>query len=241
MKPIPLLLTICSLLLLTGCNQPTTEKIDAPAPSTSVPNTPSTPQSNTQTEPTPETEKPTETKPNQPAEPEAPVQNTDPSLSALQAKLAEKGSVCGIAFLGYLPDANPNNLHTLLETSGYLASFPFLGSIPTNQIVTYEGDEVYCVVPQHQALSVRTWICNEQNAYQGTPGDTLYFNETGAPVIVIGNLSDVIPNLLVTLTEGGNEILSYTPSLSMCDGTVALPVSPAMYDFSIYPSSNAQG
>lgn len=232
MKPIPLLLTVFSLFLLTACNQAPTEKLAPPSPTTSVPNTHADTQNNTPSaEPVPE--------PTEPTESTQPTQTADPSLSALQSKIAETGSVCGIAFLGYLPDSNPDNLHSLLESSGYLASFPFLGNIPTNQIVTFEGDEVYCLVPQQQALSVQTWICNEGNGYQGTPGDTLYYNETPAPVILIGNLSDIIPNLLVTLTDAGNEILSYNPSLSMCDGTVALPVSPAMYDFSIYPSTHS--
>ncbi len=229
MKPIPLLLTLCTLLLLAGCTPPPIiEKSDAPAPSTSVPNVPTKPQPTAPSESTPA-----------PDTPDTAAQTVDPSLSALQAKITETGSVCGIAFLGYLPDANPDHLSALLESSGYLAKYPFLAGISGNQLITYEGDEVYCLVPQKQALSVQTWICNEENGYQGKAGDTLYSSDTGAPIIFIGNLSDIIPNLLLTLTENGTEVMSYNPSLSMCDGTVALPVSPAMYDFSIYPSTTS--
>ncbi|MEE0256578.1 hypothetical protein [Evtepia sp.] len=57
------------------------------------------------------------------------------------------------------------------------------------------------------------------------------------PVILTCNVSDVLPNLLVTVTSNG-ETWSYNPCLSLCDGTVALPDSPKIYDFSIYQTED---
>ena len=53
-------------------------------------------------------------------------------------------------------------------------------------------------------------------------------------MVLIGNVSDIIPNLLVTLTGADGEKMEYHPALSLCDGTVARPVSPNVYDFSRY-------
>ncbi len=62
----------------------------------------------------------------------------------------------------------------------------------------------------------------------------LYESESGAPVILVGNASDVIPNLLVVLTDAEGTTLRYNPCLSLCDGSVDLPVEPPLYDFSRY-------
>ena len=160
----------------------------------------------------------------------------DPSLTQLRAKLQENSALCAIAFLGHLPQDDPNQLSSLLQTGGYLEQYPFLGQIDPAQIVSYEGSEVYCLVPQETItdLTVQAWLSNESNHYQGQVGETLYHATTGDPILLIGNLNDMIPNLLVTLTGRTGETLSYSPSLSPCDGTVELPVSPNVYDFSLY-------
>lgn len=168
----------------------------------------------------------------------------DPSLAQLRTKLQETGDLCAIAFLGRLPQADPGQLSSLLQAGGYLDQYPFLGQLDPSQIVSYEGAEVYCLVPRETivSLTVQAWLSNESNHYQGQAGDTLYQSTAGDPIILIGNQNDVIPNLMVTLIGTDGETLSYSPSLSPCDGTVDLPVSPGVYDFSRYqvaPQDNA--
>ena len=58
-------------------------------------------------------------------------------------------------------------------------------------------------------------------------------------MVLIGNVSDIIPNLLVTLTGADGEKMEYHPALSLCDGTVARPVSPNVYDFSRYQAEDS--
>ena len=57
-------------------------------------------------------------------------------------------------------------------------------------------------------------------------GDTLYTDTQGQPVILIGNVSDVIPNLQVTLVGADGTELVYHPALGLCDNTIALPATP---------------
>ena len=162
----------------------------------------------------------------------------EPSLAQLRAILAEGDALCGISFLGNLPEGDPANLPDLIRQSGCLEDYPFLEHIPQEQVIAYEGTEVYCLVPRDLAagLTVQEFISNEANHYQGQTGQTLYHSDQGNPVILIGNISDVIPNLQVTLTGEDGQELIYTPSLSLCDGTVDLPVSGNVYDFSNYQS-----
>lgn len=165
----------------------------------------------------------------------------DPSLSQFRHELNEGGYLCGIAFLGDLPDSDPETISRIIREAGYLEDYPFLENLPKEQIIAYEGSEAYCLVPRDQnaALTVQAFLSNESNHYQGEPGETLYESQDGRPVVLIGNVSDIIPNLLVTLTGADGGKMEYHPSLSLCDGTVARPVSPNVYDFSRYQSEDS--
>lgn len=160
----------------------------------------------------------------------------DPSLTQFRETLAEGGCFCGLAFLGYLPEGDPAGLEELLQAGGYGEDYPFLADLSQDQVVAYEGDEVYCLVPRDPAasLTVQAWNSTPENQYQGEVGETLYTDDQGQPVVLIGNVSDVIPNLQVTLTgEDGTELL-WHPALGLCDSTLALPATPKVYDFSRY-------
>lgn len=128
-------------------------------------------------------------------------QPEDPSLSQLRRELDEGGYFCGIAFLGNLPDGDPEALPRVIREAGYLEDYPFLETLPKEQIIAYEGSEAYCLVPRDQkaTLTVQAFLSNESNHYQGEPGEILYESQDGRPVVLIGNVSDIIPNLLVKI------------------------------------------
>ena len=156
----------------------------------------------------------------------------DPSLAALRQDMGE--NFCGIALLGRLPEGT--SLEDFLQDSGALEAQPFLSGVGGEEIVRAPGRELYCLGPKASGdkLEVYEWICNEENHFQGEAGDLLYQSESGAPVILMGNENDVMPNLLVVLTDATGTTLRYNPSLSLCDGSVDLPVEPPLYDFSRY-------
>ena len=179
----------------------------------------------------------------QPQEPEPePAADTEPvensSLSRLQARLAEKNAACGIAFLGNLNGYD--SLKDLITASPCSEVFPFLPDIPDGRIVTQEGSEVYCLVPRDPdaALTVREYLTDEAGEF--SPGRILYAGD-GQPVILVCNVSDVVPNLIAALTLPGGESLEIIPTLSLCDGTVVVPEGSGLYDFSSYPDAPKGG
>ena len=144
----------------------------------------------------------TQTEPSQTQETEpSQSQEEAPSLTQLRADLQAGDYFCGIAFLGTLPEGDPAGLPQLLQEKGYAEAYPFLADLPQAQIVTHEGSQVYCLVPRDQetSLTVQAYRSDAENGYQGEVGDTLYTDTQGQPVILIGNVSDVIPNLQVSL------------------------------------------
>lgn len=140
-------------------------------------------------------------------------QPEDPSLSQLRRELDEGGYFCGIAFLGNLPDGDPEALPVSSVRHGDLEDYPFLETLPKEQIIAYEGSEAYCLGSRDQkaTLTVQAFLSNESNHYQGEPGEILYESQDGRPVVLIGNVSDIIPNLLVTLTGADGEKMEYHP------------------------------
>ena len=182
-------------------------------------------------------EETTQTEPSQTQETEpSQSQEEAPSLTQLRADLQAGDYFCGIAFLGTLPEGDPAGLPQLLQEKGYAEAYPFLADLPQAQIVTHEGSQVYCLVPRDQetSLTVQAYRSDAENGYQGEVGDTLYTDTQGQPVILIGNVSDVIPNLQVTLVGADGTELVYHPALGLCDNTIALPATPKVYDFSLY-------
>ena len=57
-------------------------------------------------------------------------QPEDPSLSQLRRELDEGGYFCGIAFLGNLPDGDPEALPRVIREAGYLEDYPILETRP---------------------------------------------------------------------------------------------------------------
>ena len=62
-------------------------------------------------------------------------------------------------------------------------------------------------------------------------GDVLYESADGAPVCLRGNISDIMPNMEVTVSGNGGEAV-YRPALSLMDGAVSIIADcGSVYDF----------
>ena len=159
----------------------------------------------------------------------------DISLTTFRDTLKSGEYFCGIAYLG--STVNGATLDALLDEGSYLDDYPFLKDIPESQTIHHDGDEIYCIVPRdHGAkITVQGWITDDNG--KGKAGETLYESDQGLPLILTCNVSDILPNLLVTVSSNG-ETWSYNPCLSLCDGKVDLPASPKIYDFSHYQTDD---
>lgn len=74
------------------------------------------------------------------------------TLALLRQEIADSGSQCGVAFLGYMPDGG--DVSAWLADNGWTQTFPFLSDLTEQQVVTQEGGEVYCIVPAEKNARV---------------------------------------------------------------------------------------
>ena len=161
----------------------------------------------------------------------------DPALTAARQEIADSGAAFAVGFLGLWPE--DDSVDTLLTQSGCLEDYPFLADA---DVVKHEGYQAFVLIPRSAdtTVVVEEYICDESNDYQGEVGETLYQGENGRPVILLCNYNDVLPNLVVTLTEEDGTSASYSPVLELCGGTVFVPAGMSILDVSNYDAITPQ-
>ena len=116
-------------------------------------------------------------------------------------------------------------------------AYPFIKEIPPERWIAHPegGYEVYCIVPTDQKLpqpSIHGDI-NEDNdffSWRKRPG-TLPQRLWGS-VLLLGNLSDIMPSLDVEIVDSTGGSLSYQPPLWLYVGSLSGPSE--IFDFTMY-------
>ena len=127
------------------------------------------------------------------------------------------GCICSVAFLGAALEPGEDIAAFLAseEAEQYLDAYPFIKEIPPERWIAHPegGYEVYCIVPTDPKAStaVNTWDINEDNDFLGESDQVLYRSDCGDPILLLGNLSDIMPSLDVEIVDStGRSPVSYT-------------------------------
>ena len=145
------------------------------------------------------------------------------------------GEPCSVAFLG-CGDSIASFLNQIPVDAPVCETMPFLFSLPECQYLTQPGNEIYCVIPTWPKAQVRVREFRMVGDSWG-PGKLLYSSERGHPLLLMGNVSEVIPNLWVEVTDPETGLsVEFTPYLSLKDGSLAVPegVRDISYLFQLY-------
>lgn len=155
------------------------------------------------------------------------------ALAALQAEIADSGALFGVAYLGYAELPGWEDVCIYVEANGYSDAFPFLLGVMEDHAVLQEGGEVYAVVPagREVSLTVSEFLMDEDD-YIPNRGKDLLTVTDGKPLLLRGNVSEIVPNLLITAEKKGSETVEYSPCISGMDGS--LVVDKGVYDFTDY-------
>ena len=116
----------------------------------------------------------------------------------------------------------------------------FVYDIPQDhRVVSPEGGcELYCIFPQdpETALSVYETALTDDAADPLLRGRQLYSSTDGQPILLLCNISDIIPNAEVELRLRTGEELVWRPGLSGENGHVVQ--ADGVCDFTIYPEGD---
>ena len=146
------------------------------------------------------------------------------SLDAIRQEMEPSGAIAAVFFLG-IHEGEPldETFYTAPDRAGYFEGRSFMKEIPLDRYVSTDGMEVYCIVPADPKASVVVTEWDEAGE-KPVEGKVLYEGSTGEPLFVQGNVSDIMPNLSITVVDShGNVLDKYHPHISMKDGSVALP------------------
>ena len=161
----------------------------------------------------------------------------DSKDAARRAPPRPAGAVLGRAYLGSPHGEESADLTALLEGADCLTAYPFLREIPAEQVVAPGGWDIYCIVPadENADVAVNEYGGLTEGAELPEAGELLYHGSGAAPVYLIANESDIMPNTQVTVTAADGTAVIYQPFLSLRDGSLAVPEDGTVYDFTVYP------
>ena len=165
------------------------------------------------------------------------LSKSEQSLQNLQKNLRRSRMPMAAAYLGYADDNSPfrDQVRTLLKNGKYEEQYSFLADVPKENYISYNGEEVYAIVPQSTQYAMKVESFDWDENANAMVRDTLYISQKADPVILKCNLSELSYNVVITLTKG-TETFSYSPSLSLMDGALYAYNLDGMeiYDFTLY-------
>ena len=201
-KLIPALLL--ALLILGGCA------------AKEVPTEPEDDTTTQQQEPVEET--PIET------EPDAENPETLPTPNPADTITWTEPDLCAISYLGFANESLGDEafVRSLVQ---YAKDYDLLADIESADVLELPGYEVYFLVPRDADTTITVYdrIMDEETG-KDSIGDKLY-ESTGAPLLLLCNLSDLFSNCSITVTAANGETTTFSPSISLEHGGLTLPDS----------------
>ncbi|MBR5586542.1 MAG: hypothetical protein IKW02_01135 [Clostridia bacterium] len=155
----------------------------------------------------------------------------DEKLKELKQTLVTEDKLCGVAYLGYM-DAEFDEIVSYLQTQEYYTELSFLKDISLDRFASNAGGELYCIVPQSNEVTITVRTLKYDETFDKTAGDQLISISDGVPILIKGNISEIVPNLLIeTKKEDFSQIFS--PVRSLENGKMDLSEN-KFFDFTPY-------
>ena len=158
----------------------------------------------------------------------------------LRQAMIDTTDMAAVAYLGWFEDYY--DYYDFSQIEEYIADtliaedYPFIANIDEEHFVPHIGGQLFCIVPadENATITIYDHIFDEET-YQSVIGEVLYYSEDGKPIIVMGNESEIIPNIFVEIIDSEGDMLEYIPCLSGMDGSLEVPYEvPTVWDFTPY-------
>lgn len=125
----------------------------------------------------------------------------------------------------------------IFTSTGTLSLFPFLKSIPDDNIVsTPMGSEIYLIIPADPGAHVDVYLLemDEESFDVKRKGDPIYSDNRGLPFVLQCNYSDIFSETEIVITDSNGDELVWSPSVSLRDGKVNTASDDGVYDYTEY-------
>ena len=149
----------------------------------------------------------------------------DAALSALRQEAVNYP--CAVAYLNF--ETGETDLSAV--TAALRETYSFLSDAVC---VNADGEDIYLIVPTDSDAQLSVYRCElDDTGEMVVESDPLADVSGGAIVVLQCNVSDIIPNALVRITDSSGEVFEFTPYLSLRDGRLG---TEGVYDFTAYPA-----
>lgn len=154
---------------------------------------------------------------------------SEKALGEFRKQMKDENYLCGVAYLGYYSE-DIGVIIEDLQHKGVYKKHPFLNEFRRKNFYSLEGNELYAVIPAEGAeVTVNQYAFNENGI--GSAKKRLAVSD-GEILLLRGNVSDIMPNLQLAITDKDGNITEYLPSMSLENGY--LSKSQQIWDFSPY-------
>ena len=144
-----------------------------------------------------------------------PPNDADP----IEAVEWDADSLVAVTYLGYAETLGDAQLNNNLKT--WASQYDTLSRVTSASLVELPGTEVYYLLPRHADATITIFDTSLNDEGELVVGQSIY--EGGPePILLLCNVSDLFPNCTITVTGGGQEI-TFSPFISLQDGSLMLP------------------
>lgn len=154
---------------------------------------------------------------------------SEKALAEFRKQMKDENYLCGVAYLGYYSE-DIGVIIEDLQYKGIYDKYKFLSEFKRKNFYSLEGNELYAVIPAEGAeVTVNQYAFNENGI--GSAKKRLAVSD--AEILFLrGNISDIMPNLQLAITDNNGNITEYLPSMSLETGY--LSKGQQIWDFSPY-------
>lgn len=249
------ILLVAGLLLTVGCSTTSIEP-KLPVKESSAATKPTEPSTEPETTEPETTEASEETLPEtEPTEPTVETESTQAdddaayaSLNSLRQAMIGTPQVFAVAYFGRTESAEPADPFVFMNEQApqLCQDLPFLLAIPEENIIGEGWGELYCIVPLDTGDSMAVnGVITDDNG-EAVYENVLYRSETGDPILLFCNNTDLQPDTQVNIVSGivPDVIPAWHPQLD--DALCVAPLynsndEPMIMDFTSYGELLAMG
>ena len=153
-------------------------------------------------------------------------------VKELKQTIIAENQLCGVAYLGYM-DGSFEDITEYLQEQEYYSELSFLKDISLDRFASNDGGELYCIIPASSDVSITVRdlsLDNETSSLMA--GAQLISISDGSPILIKGNISETVPNLLIE-SVSDEETVIFSTFLSLENGKMA-NADNRFFDFSPY-------